>query len=119
MFKLYRVTFGGAIQKAIMYSMKRNGPGRHKSLTQFFFFFFFGGGGYFNEFLFRSGCTTFFYILTYEHVGKMQKTEKKTNHIHIADSHTITYWQKEKERNTPQYLLLYLIQKKLIKINNK
>lgn len=29
-----------ALQKAIMYSMKRNGPGRHKSLTQFFFFFF-------------------------------------------------------------------------------
>lgn len=38
-----------ALQKAIMYSMKINGPGRHKSLTQFFFFFFW----YFNKFLFR------------------------------------------------------------------
>ena len=63
-----------ALQKAIMYSMKRNGPGR-----------------YFNKFLFRFQYITFFYILTYEHVGKIQKKEQKTKHIYIADLHTITY----------------------------
>ena len=29
--------------------------------------------------------------MTYEHVGKMQKKEKKTKHIYIADLHTIGY----------------------------
>ena len=33
----------------------------------------------------------FTYCMTYEHVGKIQKKEKKTKHIYIADSHTITY----------------------------
>ena len=39
-------------------------------------------------------CITFFYTLTYEYVGKIQKKEKKTKHIYIADSHTITYRKK-------------------------
>ena len=71
MFKVYRVTLV-ALQKAIMYSMKRNGPGRHKSLTQFFFFFFL----YFNEFLFLY-ILHFFYVLTYEHVAKIQKKRRE------------------------------------------
>ena len=39
---------------------------------------------YFNEFLF---CYVLhlFYTLTYEHVGKIQKTERKTKHLYIAD----------------------------------
>ena len=32
-----------------------------------------------------------FYTLTHEHVGKMQKKEKKAKHRYIADSHIITY----------------------------
>ena len=48
-----------ALQKAIIYSMKRNGPGRHKSLTQFFFLFW-----YFNKFLFRYILHFFTYWLT-------------------------------------------------------
>ena len=72
MFKVYRVTLV-ALQKAIMYSMKRNGPGRHKSLTQFFFFFFFL---YFNELLFLY-MLHFFYVLTYEHVAKIQKKRRE------------------------------------------
>ena len=36
-----------------------------------------------------------FNTLTYEHLGKIQKKEKKTKHIYIyiyiADSHTVTY----------------------------
>ena len=42
-----------------------------------------------------------FSTLTYEHVGKIQKKEKKTKHIYIADSHTITYWQKRKKETHP------------------
>ena len=71
MFKVYRVTLV-ALQKAIMYSMKRSGPGRHKSLTQFLFFFFL----YFNEFLFLY-ILHFFYVLTYEHVAKIQKKRRE------------------------------------------
>ena len=52
----------------------------------------------------------FFYTLTYEHVGKIQKKEKKTKHIYIADSHNYIL-TKKKERKTPQYLLLYLHEK--------
>ena len=70
---------------------------------------------YFNEFLF---CYVLHFLHTdpYEHVGKIQKKkEKKTKHIYIANSHTITYWWKRKrERNTPLYILLYLHEK----INN-
>ena len=45
---------------------------------------------YFNEFLF---CYVLHFLHTgpYEHVGKIQKKEKKTKHIYIANSHTITY----------------------------
>ena len=53
----------------------------------------------------------------YEHVGKIQKKEKKTKHIYIADSHNYILIKK-KERNTPQNILLYL-HEKLVKINNK
>ena len=31
------------------------------------------------------------YTLTHEHVGKMQKKEKKAKHRYIADSHIITH----------------------------
>ena len=30
-------------------------------------------------------CISFFYTLTYEHVGKIQKTEKKSKHLYHAD----------------------------------
>ena len=60
-------------------------------------------------------CITFFYRLTYEHVGKIQKKEKKTKHICIADSHTIYILTKKKERNTSQYLFLYLHEKTINK----
>ena len=56
-----------------------------KALNIFYFFYFI----YFNEFLF---CYVLHFIHTdpYEHVGKTQKKEKKTKHIYIANSHTIT-----------------------------
>ena len=78
------------------------------------FFFCFGFFLYFDEFLF---CYILQFLHTdpYEQVGKIPKKEEKTKHIYIANSHTITYWYKKKERNTPQYLLLYLQEK----INNK
>ena len=50
---------------------------------------------------------TFFYPLTYEHVGKIQKKEKKTN-IYTSQTHTQLHTdKKERKKNTPQYLLLY------------
>ena len=36
----------------------------------------------------------FFYTLNYEHVGKIQKTEKKTKHRYIVD-------EKEGNKQTP------------------
>ena len=59
-------------------------------------------------------CVTFLYTLTYEYVGKIQKKEKKTKHIYIADSHTITYRQKrKKETHHSTFFSIYM------KKNNK
>ena len=57
-----------ALQKAIMYSMKRNGPGRHKSLTQFFFFFF----GILINF-----CFVIYYIFLHTDLWTRRKNTKK------------------------------------------
>ena len=61
-----------------------------------------------------------FNTLTYEHLGKIQKKEKKTKHIYIyiyiSQTHTQLHTDKKernKERNTPQYLLLYLHEKQI------
>ena len=50
--------------------------------------------------------------LEYEHVRKIQKTEKKTKHVYIVDSHTITYWQKRKKETKPSTLILFSLKKK-------
>ena len=42
----------------------------------------------------------------YEHVGKIQK-KKKRKHIYIANTHDYKK-KRKKERNTPQYIPLYL-----------
>ena len=63
---------------------------------------------YFNEFLF---CYVLHFLHTdpYEHVGKIQKKkEKKTKHIYIANSHTITLMKKkERKKHTPLHSSLF------------
>ena len=61
-------------------------------------------------------CITFFYTLTYEHVGKIQKKEKKTKHIYIADSHNYTLGLKRKKERHPSTFYSIYMKKKLIKI---
>ena len=40
---------------------------------------------------------------------KYKKKEKKTKHTYIADSHTITYWQKRKKETHPcTFLSIYI-----------
>ena len=57
-------------------------------------------------------CLTFFYTLTYEQVGKIQKTEKKTKHIQCI--HRRLTLKKKRETNKPQYLLFYLHEKIMV-----
>ena len=53
--------------------------------------------------------TIFLHTDPYEHVGKVQeKKEKNSKHIHIAHTHKLHTVKKEKERNTPQHILLHL-----------
>ena len=42
---------------------------------------------------------TFFYPLTYEHVGKIQKKEKKTN-IYTSQTHTQLHTDKKERKKT-------------------
>ena len=51
----------------------------------------------------------YFYTLTYEYVGKIQLKEKKTKHIYAVYRTQLP--SDIKERNTPQYIFLYLHEK--------
>ena len=59
---------------------------------------YFGGAG---GILMNFSVMYYIFLHTHEHVGKMQKKEKKAKHRYIADSHIITYWQKRKKETHP------------------
>ena len=50
---------------------------------------YFGAGA--GGILMNFSVTYYIFLHTHEHVGKMQKKEKKAKHRYIADSHIITY----------------------------
>ena len=76
---------------------------------------------YFNVFLFFY-VLHFFYTLTYEHVGKIQKTERKTKHLYISDLQKLHIYKKEinKKTNPSTFFSIYMKKKvkQRIKINN-
>ena len=49
---------------------------------------YFGGAG---GILMNFSVMYYIFLHTHEHVGKMQKKEKKAKHRYIADSHIITH----------------------------
>ena len=79
-----------------------------------FFFFFL----YFNEFLFCY-ILHFIYTLTYEHVGKIQKTERKTKHLYISDLQKLHIYKTEINKKTNPSTFFSIYMKKKGKIKNK
>ena len=66
---------------------------------------------------------TFFYTLTYEHVGKIQKRKRKLNihpDIHTSQTHTQLHTdKKERKKEThPNTFFSIYMKKKILKINN-
>ena len=54
-------------------------------------------------------CIKFFYTLTYEQVGKIQKTEKKTKHIQCI--HRRLTDKKNKQTNPSTFISIYMKKK--------